>query len=177
MQMSKIFVGPKLRRLRIDRGQTQAQMGRDLGISTSYVNLLEKNERAVSASVLLKLLETYGVDWREIAQDDETARFADLRGALADPLFEEIRPDATQLRAALSHSPDLAAAFMRLHRAYMSTTDQLMSLAEASEGENALLTLSPETVVHTYFRTTLNHLPALEAPATPVWDRSAPPSD
>jgi transcriptional regulator with XRE-family HTH domain len=63
-----------------------------LGISTSYVNLLEKNERSVSVPVLLKLFEVYGVDWRDIAEDDDTATLADLRAALQDPLFEGTAP-------------------------------------------------------------------------------------
>jgi transcriptional regulator with XRE-family HTH domain len=41
--------------LRQEHDQTQAQMGKALGISTSYVNLLEKNERSVSVPVMLKL--------------------------------------------------------------------------------------------------------------------------
>ena len=41
----KTFIGPRLRRLRIEHGQTQVQMAKRLGISTSYVNLLEKKIR------------------------------------------------------------------------------------------------------------------------------------
>ena len=66
----KTFIGPRLRRLRVEHGQTQAQMARALGISTSYVNLLEKNERPVSVPVMLKLFELYGIEWRDIAEDD-----------------------------------------------------------------------------------------------------------
>jgi len=51
----KAFIGPQLRRLRAECGETRAQMGRSLGISTSCVNLLEKNERSVSVRVLLRL--------------------------------------------------------------------------------------------------------------------------
>ena len=47
----KTYVGPRLRRLRGERDQTQAEMAKALGISTSYVNLLEKNERSISVSV------------------------------------------------------------------------------------------------------------------------------
>jgi transcriptional regulator with XRE-family HTH domain len=78
----KTFVGPRLRRLRVDHGHTQAQMGKTLGIGTSYVNLLEKNERSVSVPVLLKLMEAYGVDWRDLAKDAEALQLADLRAAL-----------------------------------------------------------------------------------------------
>lgn len=77
----KTFIGPRLRRLRREKNQTQAQMAKALGISISYVNMLEKNERSVSVPVLLQLFQTYGVDWREIADEDEAATLANLRSA------------------------------------------------------------------------------------------------
>jgi XRE family transcriptional regulator, fatty acid utilization regulator len=86
--MRKTFIGPQLRRLRQDRAETQSQMARRLGISTAYVNLLENNQRSVSVAILLRMFEVYGVDWRDIAEDDSTARLSDLRAALQDPIFD-----------------------------------------------------------------------------------------
>ena len=85
--MQKTFVGPHLRRLRLERNETQGAMARVLGISASYVNLLENNERSVSVAVMLRLFEAYGVDWRDIADDDGAAKLADLRALMQDPLF------------------------------------------------------------------------------------------
>lgn len=175
--MLKTFIGPRLRRLRLESGQTQAQMGAALGISTSYVNLLEKNERSVSVPVLLKLFEVYGVDWRDIAEDDDTAILADLRAALQDPLFEGGRPDLAQLRAAQIHSPELAACFLKLHRAYLAITDQLMSVAGAGETAQ-ILSASPEASVHNFFRRHRNHFEPLEAAALAFWEgRRIAPDD
>ncbi|MBW4710194.1 DUF2083 domain-containing protein [Roseobacter sp. YSTF-M11] len=165
----KTFIGPKLRRLRTDSAQTQGQMGKALGISTSYVNLLEKNERSVSVPVLLRLLEVYGVDWRDLVEDDDTAKLADLRGVLQDPLFESDRPDLTQLRGALTHSPDLAACFLRLHRAYLAATDQLMSVAQAGDGAQTKLPTSTEASVHNFFRENDNYFDSLELAAEAFW--------
>jgi predicted transcriptional regulator/transcriptional regulator with XRE-family HTH domain len=168
----KTFIGPRLRRLRIEHGQTQVQMAKVLGISTSYVNLLEKNERSVSVPVLLKLFEGYGVDWRDIAEDDDTAQLADIRAALQDPLFEGSRPDLPQLRAAMAHSPDLAAAFVQLHRAYQSVTEQMMTVAGTGDAAppQELLTRAPEAVVHHFFRSNHNHFPRLERAAEAFWE-------
>jgi predicted transcriptional regulator/transcriptional regulator with XRE-family HTH domain len=152
-------------------------MGKALGISTSYVNLLEKNERSVSVPVLLKLFETYGVDWHDIAEDEDTAHLADLRAALADPLFEGSRPDLAQMRAALIHAPDLAGCFLHLHRSYLATADQLMSIVEAGDGARTLLHSSPEETVHTFFRKNRNHFPALEEAAETFWDGTPPATD
>ena len=173
----KTFVGPRLRRLRVEHGQTQAQMARALGISTSYVNLLEKNERSVSVPVLLKLFEAYGVDWQDIAEDDDTVQIADIRAALQDPIFEGARPDLPQLRAALAHAPDLAACFLRLHGAYLAATDQLLSAGLAGEGGQRLLPRSTESAVHGFFRDHRNHFDPLERAAEAFWDGAHVPPD
>lgn len=166
----KTFIGPKLRRLRGDSAQTQAQMAKALGISTSYVNLLEKNERSVSVPVLLRLLEAYGVDWRDLVDDADSAKLADLRGVLSDPLFEASRPDLTQLRGALIHSPDLADCFLRLHQAYQAATDQMMSMASADESTQTVLPKAPEATVHNFFRQHSNYFHDLETAAEAFWD-------
>ncbi|MCU4652808.1 short-chain fatty acyl-CoA regulator family protein [Roseibacterium sp. SDUM158016] len=176
--MLKTFIGPRLRRLRLEQGQTQADMGRALGISTSYVNLLEKNERSVSVPVLLKLFEVYGVDWRDIAEDDDTSVLADLRAVLQDTLFDGDRPDLPQLRAAQIHSPDLVSAFLKLHGAWLAASDQLMTMAAGGDANGALLTTSPEAAVHNYFRRHHNHFEALEGAAERFWDgRNVAPDD
>jgi len=176
--MQKTFIGPHLRRLRLERGETQAQMGKALGISTSYVNLLEKNERSVSAAVMLRLFETYGVDWREIAEDEDTTVLADLRASVQDPLFDARRPDITQLRAAQVHSPELVSCFLHLHRAYLATTDRLLSVTEGSgEDGRALLASSPEAVVHNFFRRKRNYFAELEASAEAFWEGRHVPQD
>ena len=173
----KIFIGPRLRRLRSDAKQTQAEMARTLGISTSYVNMLEKNERSVSVPVLLRLFEAYGVDWREIADEDDAATLTGLRAAFQDPLFAGKSPDLPQLRALMSHAPDVAAGFLQLHQAYLAATDQLLILSNASETDLDILRASPEAVVHNFFRDNRNHFPELEAPAVAFWDGPRPATD
>lgn len=164
--MQKTFIGPHLRRMRLERGETQQQTARALGISASYVNLLENNERSVSVAVLLKLFEVYGVDWREIAEDDGTSQLADLRAVMHDPLFAEMRPDLQQMRAALVHSPALVSSFLRLHSAYQAATDQLLAV---TEGDAPQVVTRPEAAVHNEFRRHRNHFRELEDAAAAFW--------
>jgi predicted transcriptional regulator/DNA-binding XRE family transcriptional regulator len=172
--MQKTFVGPHLRRLRLERGETQGQMAKALGISPSYVNLLENNERSVSVSVLLRLFEVYGVDWRAIAEDESPALLADLRAVMQDPLLAEGAPDLAQMRAALVHSPALVQAFLKLHRAWSAASDQLLAL---SEGDATAVAASPEAAVHGAFRRNRNHFPVLEEAAEAFWGEAPPERD
>ena len=164
--MQKTFIGPHLRRLRLERGETQGAMAKVLGISPSYVNLLENNERSVSVQVLLRVFEAYGVDWRDIVEEDGTAQLADLRAVIQGPLFSQTRPDLPQLRAALVHAPGLVQSFMTLYRSYQVVSDQLLSLTESGGPQ---LTASPEAAVHDVFRRNRNHYRELEEAAEAFW--------
>jgi len=73
----KLFIGPRLRRIRRELGQSQTQMAERLGISPSYVNLIERNQRPVTAQILLRMAEVYDVDLRGLAAGDDD-RDADL---------------------------------------------------------------------------------------------------
>src|SRR5215469_15042621 len=86
----KLFLGARLRRLRRDLGLTQTKMAEDLGISPSYLNHLERNQRPVTAQVLLRLAQTYDLDLRAFSGDLDQGSEADLQEALADPLFKPL---------------------------------------------------------------------------------------
>src|SRR5690349_22731679 len=53
-QQRKLFLGARLKRLRRERGLNQSQMADQLGISGSYLNHLERNQRPVTAGILLR---------------------------------------------------------------------------------------------------------------------------
>jgi len=57
MRARKVFAGRKIRLIRTERGLTQAAFAAQLGISTSYLNQLENNQRHVTAPVLLALAD------------------------------------------------------------------------------------------------------------------------
>lgn len=151
-------------------------MARRLGISASYVNLLENNQRSVSVAIVLRLMEQYGVDWHDLSDEGAGAQLADLRGALLDPLFDEVRPDLQELRNAQTHAPALIDAFLRLHRSYQSATDQLLALAAQPARGEPILSASPESAVHHFFRRQRNHFPALEQAAGALWGEGGSPA-
>lgn len=65
----KILAGHAVRRIRRATGQTQVAMADSLGISPSYLNLIEKNQRPLSASLMLRLAEQYDFDPRQLSSD------------------------------------------------------------------------------------------------------------
>ena len=85
MAGEKVFIGPKLRQLRLGKEMTQAELARLLGVSASYVNLIEKNQRSASLRFLVALSDAFGLDWRQLTDADSRLALADLRPLTRDP--------------------------------------------------------------------------------------------
>src|SRR6201995_2351597 len=86
----KLFLGPRLRRLRRELGLTQTRMAEDLGVSPSYLNLLERNQRPVTAQVLLRLAEAYDLDLRSLSADAQGSGASGLGEVFADQMFRDL---------------------------------------------------------------------------------------
>src|SRR5919107_4575340 len=86
----KLFLGARMKRLRRDLGLTQTRMAEDLGVSPSYLNLLERNQRPVTAQILLRLAEAYDVDLRSLGADGDEQATIELAEVLSDPLFRDV---------------------------------------------------------------------------------------
>src|ERR1700754_5199539 len=77
-------MGVRLRRFREQRSLTQAALARALGISASYVNQIESDQRPLTSPVLLRLVEAYGVDPREFSAEDADRLLAQIRDVFGD---------------------------------------------------------------------------------------------
>ena len=174
--MKKTFIGPRLRQLRRDHGQTQAAMADALGISAAYVNMLEKNQRSLSVPVLMALSAQYGIDWQDVIPDSSSTLLADLRNAFQHPVFAERTPDIHELQAALDHAPDLVQSFLTLFQNHRTTLDNIMRIG-GDRMPHDLVSLSPETTIHDFFRRHSNHFDALERATENLNAESPCPSD
>ena len=162
--MAKTFVGPRLRQLRRERRQTQAEMAKALGISPGYVNLLENNQRSLSVRLLMALADTYQVDWRDIVHDETSNILAELRNVIRDPMFAGGVPDLQELRAAIDHAPRMVEQFLSLYGIHRTTLERIMRQGAAGMPEGLLAT-SAEAVIHDFFRNHSNYFHQLEIAA------------
>jgi XRE family transcriptional regulator, fatty acid utilization regulator len=56
MVEQKLFAGHAVRRIRRANGLTQSSMAEALEISASYLNLIERNQRPVTATIMLRVM-------------------------------------------------------------------------------------------------------------------------
>ena len=97
MAEGKILAGHAVRRLRRQTGLTQAAMAEVLAISPSYLNLVERNQRPVSATLLIRLAERFDFDPRSLAAGEPGGGAAAIRRRLADPMFADLEIDRNEV--------------------------------------------------------------------------------
>lgn len=121
-------MGVRLRRLRAERGLSQIAMAQALGLSASYLNQLEQNQRPLTVAVLLKVSRTLGVDVQQFSEDEEARLVVEMRDALADnPGGEPVA--LPELQEVASQMPAVARALLALHRRHADATQRLEAMA------------------------------------------------
>ncbi|MBN8551401.1 MAG: DUF2083 domain-containing protein [Caulobacterales bacterium] len=155
----KLFLGGRLKRLRRELDLTQTAMAGDLGVSPSYLNHIERNQRPVSAQLLLRLAETYDVDLRSLGQNDAASAEV-LSELLADPVFRGLAVPRHEVLALADDNPAAAEALVRLYQAF--SDQRARTQAEAERG-GAALEETPADWVRDHIQARRNHVPELDA--------------
>ncbi len=136
MAEQKIFAGPRIRRIRNAKGLTQTAMAAELGISPSYLNLIERNQRPLTVQLLLKLSSAFHVEPEELQGESAGSALAALREVFSDPLLAGELPGDQEMIEFSEAAPNAAAAVTKLYRAYREQGERLSDLSEilAREG-------------------------------------------
>jgi len=161
----KIFAGPRIRRIRNAKGLTQTAMAEGLGISPSYLNLIERNQRPLTVQLILKLSAVYKVDPEEL-QGGAGGSIAALKEVFADPLLAGELPGDQEMLELAESAPNAAAAMVKLFRAYREQAGRLSDITDmlAREGRATALSSArlPIDEVHEVFERRANHFASIE---------------
>ncbi len=164
--MRAVKIGGKLRRLRQDRRLNQAQMAAELGISPSYLNLLESNQRPVTVNVLLRLAERFQVELGSLGGEDDARLTAELMEAMSDPLFDRAEVKGSDVKEVVSTLPAIGRALLAAYQACRGGYRPPSAEAfEAGEGPVML----PSEEVTAFLQERLNYFPGLEEAASNLW--------
>lgn len=168
--MSDLNLGPKISALRRKAGLTQAELARRLEISASYLNLIEKGHRPLTAPLLIKLARLFELDLETLAQDEDARLVADLLEVFGDPVFEGHALTNADVREAVAASPTLSRAIRTLYTAYQDAragTEHLYDQMQHGAGDTSQPAPArlPSEEVHDLIERHRNHFPALEEAA------------
>lgn len=168
-----MFAGARIRRLRRQLGLTQKQMAERLAISTSYLHLIERNQRPLTVQLLIRLATCYDIDVGGLTGGEEAATLAALKEVFSDPIFEDSGVGTQDISDVVASSSSLAQAVVRLYHAYRDTITRATEIAAhvtdhefQAEPENVRF---PIDETRDFLHMQQNHFPELETVAENFW--------
>jgi predicted transcriptional regulator/DNA-binding XRE family transcriptional regulator len=168
-----LMLGAKVRALRRRESLTQVELAQRLGISASYLNLIENDRRPLTAPMLLKLAQMFELDLHALAAPEDSRVMNDLLEVFGDPLFDNHGLTNAELRELAMSCPNVARSVRTLYRAYQGARETAETLAERlSDGEAVSGTLDsrvPSEEVSDLIQRHMNYFGDLEAGAEQLW--------
>jgi predicted transcriptional regulator/DNA-binding XRE family transcriptional regulator len=153
---------------------SQVQLAERLGISASYLNLIESNRRPLPAALLIKLAQIFEVDLHAFGGDGDARMVNNLIEAFADPLFDTYQLTSADLRDLTLNHPQIARAVIALYSSYKTQRASSEELASRLEGDEAsgMASLLPSEEVNDLIQSQMNYFPELEDGADELWKRA-----
>ncbi len=167
--MAKTFAGARLRRLREEQGLTQVALARVLGLSTSYVNQLENDQRPITVPVLLTLTERFDLPTHYFAPESDARLVSDLREVLADA-----PATAAQVEELVARMPAIGQTLVNLHRRLHDTTAELEALHSRASADTSGMPQQPMPFeeVRDFFYDRKNYIGELDTAAEDLFNEN-----
>jgi hypothetical protein len=128
--LARTLIGSKMRERRKALGITQVALAARLGISASYLNLIEGNRRNIGGLLLKRVADALELP---IDQFDGAAqrRLVDDLGAIAaDALLEPLALEPASAAGLASQHAGWARALVHVHRAYRDRSEAVSALTD-----------------------------------------------
>lgn len=162
MSSRPLYLGPRLKRLRRELGLTQQAMADELGISPSYIALIERNQRPLTADLLIRLARAYKLDMADLAADDRDDYARRLTDSLRDPIFADIDLPPLEVADVAASFPGVTEALLRLYGAWQREQQALAEQRHAEPGSSAT---DPVGEARRFVAARRNYFPTIDSKA------------
>lgn len=128
--MARSIVGPRIRERRRALGLTQAELAKRVGISASYLNLIERNRRGIAGKRLADIANALELRTSDLDGAAERRLHAALTDLAEDPRLAELGIEAEAAGEFIGRYPGWAKALGALARSEADQTALVRAFAD-----------------------------------------------
>jgi predicted transcriptional regulator/transcriptional regulator with XRE-family HTH domain len=125
-----IPLGPRLRTARKKKGITQSKLASLIGISVSYLNLIEHDKRNAGPALVSKLTRALNIDLDTLSAPQDARLIHDLENLAAESLFQGIKLERGAPKSIVANHPHWAEAIMKLYHTYQANSEAVEAMSE-----------------------------------------------
>lgn len=127
--MKRNILGPRIRESRRETGITQADLARKIGISASYLNLIEHNKRDIGGTLLRKLAEALEIPLNQLDGATDRRLLESLEEISMNPAIKALEVEDNRIGELIGRFPGWSRGILALSRSEQqaTTTSQILS--------------------------------------------------
>ena len=165
-------IGPKIKSFRRQKGLQANKLAEQLGISPSYLNLIESGKRKIDGDLLLKVCDKLRIELSDLTSKSDLNLENNTMEILDDNLFEDLDILGPEVKDLASTNPKIGRALVRLGDILKKKDHELVNKIETLSGkivDNRKNSFPGETVSD-FLQENKNYFPKLEEFANQVFD-------
>ena len=168
-------IGSKIRKERRTKGLSQSDLSKKLGISASYLNLLESGRRTITVPLLIKIGNELALSLKDLTVESNKRMLSDVMEVLSNEIFEDL--DITNLDTTefIGNNPNIAKALLTLNDSYKSLRDDMQNRLEIMDVESSIKERKssrlPVEIVSDFLQENKNYFDILEKMAEKLRDK------
>ena len=173
MSQIDLKIGPKIKAFRRQLGIQANKLSDRLGISPSYLNLIENGKRKIDGDLLLKVCEELKIELSDLTNKSELNLISNLSELLGDELFEDLDILGPEVNDLVNTNPKIARALIKLGDNYKQKGQEIVSKVENISGKiiDGRKASFPGEVVSDFLQENKNYFANLEKFAEEVFNR------
>jgi predicted transcriptional regulator/DNA-binding XRE family transcriptional regulator len=162
-------IGPKIRKERRSKGLSQSDLSRNLGISASYLNLLESGRRTITVPLLIKIGNELGLSLKDLSIESNKRILSDIMDVLSNEMFEDLDITNLETNEFVVNNPNIAKALLTLNDTYKSLRDDMQNRLEKMDVDSSVKERKssrlPVEIVSDFLQDNKNYFEILERKA------------
>ncbi len=128
-----INFGPRLKKQRINRGFSQAELSKTIGISPSYLNLIESGKRKISLSLLIKAAEKLDLSIKDFSTESNKRLLSDVMDVLSNEIFDDLKITNHDTSDFIGSNPNIAKALLTINDSLKSFKEDMQNRLETMD--------------------------------------------
>ena len=173
MSQIDLKIGPKIKAFRRQLGLQANKLSEQLGISPSYLNLIESGKRKIDGDLLLKVCEELKIELSDLTNKSDLNLANNLSELLGDELFDDLDILGPEVQDLVNTNPKIARALIKLGDNYKQKGQEIVIKVEYISGKiiDGRKTSFPGEVVSDFLQENKNYFSKLEKFANDIFNR------
>ena len=173
MSQLNLKIGPKIKAFRRQLGIQANKLAEQLGISPSYLNLIEGGKRKIDGDLLLKVCQELKIELSDLTTKSDLNLANNISELLDDELFEDLDILGPEVKDLVNTNPKIARALIKLGDNFKQKDHEMINKVENLSGkiiDNRKASF-PGEVISDFLQENKNYFPKLEEFANTIFDK------